>query len=121
MGQTPVFSRSIHKHSREDISHDELNSNWFAAKTFQVKYGKGIKRALLSVYPMTVDVITLVKSKYWLGPIGNRTGKPAPSARKYIWCISLYQILFPNKRPLSLVRGLTITNGFKLPSQVRNQ
>jgi len=84
MGQTPVFSRSIHNHSQEYISHDELNSNRFAAKNFQVKFGKGIKITFLSVYSVTVDVIKLVKSKYWLEPIGNRTCKPAPSARKHV-------------------------------------
>ena len=51
---------------------------------FKSNLEKNIKIAFLSVYPMTVDVVKFVKSKHWLGPIGNRTCEQAPSARKHV-------------------------------------
>ena len=75
--------RQIHKETRK----------WPVALLCKVilksDLGRDIKIAfLVSVYPMTVDVI----KKNLLEPIGNRTCKPAPSARKYVWWIIIHPL-----------------------------
>lgn len=66
---------SLIQHIREHVNWikltNELNSKFFAAQNFKVKFGKYIKIAFLSVYPMTEVVIKLAKPKYLLGPIGT--------------------------------------------------
>lgn len=65
--------------------YEKLNSNCFAVQNdLKSDLGGDIKIAFLGVYPMTVDIIKLVKLKNLLKPIGNRTCKPPPSTRKYV-------------------------------------
>ena len=87
---------SLIQHIREHVNWikltNELNSKFFAAQNFKVKFGKDIKIAFLSVYP-----ILKMLSNWQNQSICWCQSELEPSARKCVWWKYLLLNIFPKQ------------------------